>query len=100
MQKVLRRTGLANRLSDAGGNKPVGELTNFRQKSSSSVAYAAKKWMDLLVNGPSELHPFLEYHPVYRGKWLNDEQLKEVRAHIFEKLDGPGLESCREFTSN
>lgn len=76
--------------------------------------------MDLLENGPGELHPFLEFrmkkskvlksnvlnntanyfHPVYRGKRMNEKQLNEVRAYIFEKLVGPELESCRQFTSN
>ena len=83
----------------------------YRVSSSSSVADAAEKWMDLLENGPGVLRPFLEFrikkskvlnmvtltanyfHPVYRGKRMNEKQLNEVRAYICEKLDGPELES-------
>ncbi|RYE18831.1 MAG: hypothetical protein EOP45_13540 [Sphingobacteriaceae bacterium] len=69
--------------------------------------------MDLLENGSSELRPFLEFKVEQsiehgyingqlfpsririRGKRMNEKQLNEVRAYIFEKLDEPELESCR-----
>lgn len=39
----------------------MAELTNFCQKSDSSAADAAEKWLKLFVDGPEELHDFLEY---------------------------------------
>lgn len=94
---------------------PVAELTNYCQKSNSSVADAAEKWLELLNDGPNELLEFLNYrllqsnvlntvtmtanyfHPVYRGKRLNEEQQTEITSYIFEKLDANALESCRQF---
>lgn len=72
---------------------PVAELTNFCQKSTTSGADAAEKWMELLDDGPIDLREFLEYrlkksnvlnlvmmttnyfHPVHRGKRLNEYNL-------------------------
>lgn len=96
---------------------PVADLTNFCQKSTCSAAEAAEKWMELLYDGPSKLRTFLEYrlkqskvlnivtmtanffHPIYRGKRLNADQLKEVKNYIFGKLEAAELESCRQFTA-
>lgn len=73
--------------------------------------------MELLYDGPSKLRTFLEYrlkqskvlnivtmtanffHPIYRGKRLNADQLKEVKNYIFGKLEAAELESCRQFTA-
>lgn len=80
---------------------PVAELTNICQSSSTSVANAAEKWLQLFDDGPEELREFLKYrckqskvfdmvaitanyfHPVYRGKRLNNDQQKQVKT---EKL--------------
>ena len=93
---------------------PVGELTNICQKSTSSAADAAQKWMELINDGPSDLRTFAEYrmkqskvlkivtmtanffHPVYRGK----RYLKEVKGYIFGRLEAIELESCRQFTAD
>lgn len=40
------------------------------------------------------------FHPIYRGKKLDDEQLKAVKSYIFNELDADALESCREFTKD
>lgn len=97
---------------------PVAELTNFCQKSTSSAADAAEIWLELHGNGPSGLREFVEYrlkksnilntvtmtanyfHPVYRGRRLSQEQQKQVKSYIFEKLDSNELESCRKYTKD
>lgn len=96
---------------------PVAELTNYCQRSDISVADGAEKWLNLMADC-SNLRDFLEYriqksnvfntvtmtanylHPVYRGKKLTEEQQREVNNYILEKLEAPGLESCRMFTAN
>lgn len=97
---------------------PVAELTNYCQRSDIFVADAAvKKWLNLMADC-SNLRDFLKYrtkksnvfntvtmtanylHPVYRGKKFNEEQQEKVKDYIFEKLEAPGLESCRMFTAN
>lgn len=96
----------------------VADLTNYCQKSTTSVADAVEKWMELAENGTEEMNQFLKYrceksnvfnivtmtanfrHPIYRGKKLNADQQKEVKNHIFEQLDSDGLESLRLFTLN
>lgn len=95
---------------------PVAELTNFCQKSTSSAADAAEKWLELYENSSSELREFVGsrmnkskvlntvtmtanyFHPVYRGKKLDEAQQRVVKNYIFDKLDGDELESCRKFT--
>lgn len=97
---------------------PVAELTNYCQKSTSSAADAVEKWAELLATENHELRECVEYrctkskifnivtmtanyfHPIYRGKKLNQDQQKEVKTSIFELLDADGLESLRMFTAN
>lgn len=97
---------------------PVAELTNYCQKSTSSAADAAEKWLKLLDNGPEELREFsnkrLErsnvlnnvtmtanfLHPIYRGKRLSPEQRTMVTNYVFEKLDAAELESFRKFSED
>lgn len=38
------------------------------------------------------------FHPVYCGKRLNSDQRQQVASYLFDKLDGPALESLRKFT--
>lgn len=89
-----------------------------RQKSTASSADAAEIWLELLIDGQEDLKPFLVYrikqshvlntvtmtanyfHPTYRGKRLNQEQLREVKTCLFDKLDVDQLESLRMFTEN
>ncbi|XP_055307729.1 uncharacterized protein LOC129571881 [Sitodiplosis mosellana] len=95
---------------------PVAKLTNYCQKSTSSVADAAEKWLELLQDGPVALRPFVEsrmkqsnilndvtltanfFHPIYRGKRLNEDQHRQVTSYVFDKLKGPALESLHGFT--
>lgn len=97
---------------------PVADLTNFCQKSTSSSAEAAEKWLELLTDGPEDLKSFLKYrirqsnvlntvtmtanflHPTYRGKRLSQDQLTEVNTYLLDKLDADQLESLRKFTVN
>lgn len=97
---------------------PVAELTNFCQKSTSSAADAAEKWLQLCETDSSELRTFTEkrmkkskvlntvtmtanyFHPIYRGQKLNEEQKQNVERYIFDQLDADGLESCRKFDKN
>lgn len=97
---------------------PVAELTNKCQKSDCSVADALEEWMKLSKNCPEDLLGFLQYrctksnvinivamtanffHPVYRGRILSENQLKEVKCYIFESLDGNTLESVRLFNDD
>ena len=92
---------------------PVAELTNFCQKSTT-----VEKWLELLENDSNELHGFVKnhlkksnvlntvtmtanyFHPIYRGKKLNEAQKKEVKSYIFDKLEAAGLESCRKFSED
>lgn len=73
---------------------PIAELTNFCQKSTTSAADAAEKWLELYEIDSSDLHGFVEnrlkksnvlntvtmtanfLHPVYRGKRLNHKKSK------------------------
>lgn len=95
---------------------PVAKLTNYCQKSTCSAADAAEEWLKLLENGPTELRDFVEsrmkksnvlnivtmtsnyFHPIYRGKKLSEEQQKEVKSYLFDKLNEKQLESLRKFT--
>lgn len=40
------------------------------------------------------------FHPVYRGKKLDEEQQQKVKDYVFENLDAAGLESLRLVTEN
>lgn len=40
------------------------------------------------------------FHPVYRGKKLNESQMKDTNDYIFESLDGQALKSVHLFTAN
>lgn len=95
---------------------PVAELTNFCQKSNVSIADAVEKWLDLLANDKLEKYVkerckqsnvfnnvtmtanFL--HPEYRGKKLNESQMNDVNAYIFDQLEGDALESLRLYTNS
>lgn len=97
---------------------PVAELTNFCQKNTSSAADAAEQWLKLYENGSDEMRTIIGnrmkkshilntvtmtanfFHPVYRGKRLNETQQQEVKSYVFNKLDASGLESFRKFTAD
>lgn len=95
---------------------PIAKLINLCQKSDSSIADAADAWLDLLIEAPVELKPFVEsrckksnvfndvtlaanfLHPTYRGLKMNDSQRNQVDEYIFNSLDSSALESFRLFT--
>lgn len=96
---------------------PVSEMTNYCQKSTTSAADAVEKWSKLLVNGPEDLREFVDsrfvennvfiilsmtanyFHPIYRGKVLNEQQQQEVKDYLFHQLEAEGLELLRQFTA-
>lgn len=94
----------------------VGELTNYCQKSSSSAADAAEKWLEIYDNGSAKMRSFVKarlkqsnvlntvtmtanyLHPVYRGNRLSTDQRTIVTNYIFDKLEAAELESFRLFS--
>lgn len=95
----------------------IGELINFCQKSTSSIADAVEMWLKLLGNASNDLQTLANnrcktsnvfnddtltanfLHPIYRGQNLSEAQKDQVEDYILQKFDSDGLESFRLFSS-
>lgn len=94
---------------------PIAKLINSSQKSDFSAADAIEEWFELFENAPREITSIVEarckksdvfnnvtmtanfFHPVYRGRKLNESQQQQVNDYIFDSLESDALESCRLF---
>lgn len=96
---------------------PVCQLINKLQATQASIADAAEEWMQLsLPEGFDNYTPNLKkrqkmalnlyslaanyLHPVYRGKKLDETQLKEVNNFLIDNLDSEGLDGLQDFKND